>query len=444
MQLPDGAPPVPRLQSVFLPPPERDVADLTRPFLYSNVPPPPPTISPYSSSSSPPHFSPVLRSTTATMTPMSQQYATPYQQLNQTAVSASSSPYSPPRAAAAAVPATCLHLRRDVPLCSPMPDGEASMTNNNYYNNNSNSFYGEQHNHYRHYSPRQDNKEYNDDKQRRYYYCHRSDANEPIDPSYMWRSGYGGGEEGELEKEVMRGKQREDRHNLQQQQPRPRSSSSRHQQQQQQRRSHSTKVTKKVNNKTNKPAADTSVASTITSSSSVSQASSRPHPPLKTKERIREEYCHDTALQSGYFLDAASMRGATFGTTARFKSNEAGCTIGHHLSNDVARMQREVRQQKRKQLLRQQQRSAAAVDYYDDADGDGDGEDYEEESVIVGSNVSKISRNNKALVVGTVSVRGRAGCNVDSSWNTSTGGVAPGPGAYTPLWKNSARPTPRY
>jgi hypothetical protein len=102
---------------------------------------------------------------------------------------------------------------------------------------------------------------------------------------------------------------------------------------------------------------------------------------LEMKEAMKDSWSRDSTLVSGYFMTRPTGRGGTFGSSQRF-SKPVGMKEQYYLANDVQRMQsREVRQDRRR---------------------------YQ------------------------VATRGATGTNVNSRWNDSKGGTAPGPGAYTP------------
>jgi hypothetical protein len=102
---------------------------------------------------------------------------------------------------------------------------------------------------------------------------------------------------------------------------------------------------------------------------------------LEMKEAMKKSWTRDSTLVSGFFLKPETGRGGTFGRAQRF-NKPVGMKEQYYLSNDVQRMQsRDVRLDRRKYV---------------------------------------------------VATRGHIGTNVNSHWNDSKGGGAPGPGAYTP------------
>lgn len=118
--------------------------------------------------------------------------------------------------------------------------------------------------------------------------------------------------------------------------------------------------------------------------------SNNPH--FQMKEAIKQSLLHDSTIVSGTFMPNphASKQGS-FGRAARFSAPQ-GVASGsdkdstYYLSYDMQQLQGpKCRQAQRGQII-------------------------------------------------TASSRGRAGANVNSHWNDPKGGVAPGPGAYTPRY----------
>jgi len=113
----------------------------------------------------------------------------------------------------------------------------------------------------------------------------------------------------------------------------------------------------------------------------------------KTKEQIRDSHVTDSSLQQGYFLDRTRQRGVSFSRAKRFSHTQgwmAGTALQDHwLSSEMEQLQRQVK------MDRQRRQNSCS---------------------------------------GSVSVRGRFGENVNGHWNTPKGGIAPGPGAYTPKY----------
>mmetsp|Transcript_815 Transcript_815/g.2813 ORF Transcript_815/g.2813 Transcript_815/m.2813 type:complete len:212 (-) Transcript_815:201-836(-) len=109
---------------------------------------------------------------------------------------------------------------------------------------------------------------------------------------------------------------------------------------------------------------------------------------LEMKDAMKASWYRDSTLVSGFFLTRPAGRGGTFGRSERF-SKPVGMKEQYYLSNDIQRMQsREVRLDRRR---------------------------YQ------------------------VATRGATGTNVNSHWNDSKGGTAPGPGAYTPRYANTSQ-----
>jgi hypothetical protein len=105
---------------------------------------------------------------------------------------------------------------------------------------------------------------------------------------------------------------------------------------------------------------------------------------VEMKEAMRKSWERDSTLVSGYFVGTLKDRErGTFPRQQRFQ-RPVGTTGMYYLSSDVETMQSGRVKGKREVL--------------------------------------------------SVSVRGREGANVNSHWNDSLGGGAPGPGAYTPRY----------
>jgi hypothetical protein len=102
---------------------------------------------------------------------------------------------------------------------------------------------------------------------------------------------------------------------------------------------------------------------------------------VEMKNAMKDSWARDSTLVSGYFMTRSTGTGGSWGRAVRF-SKPVGMKEQYYLANDVQRMQsREVRLDRRRFQ---------------------------------------------------VATRGTVGTNVNSRWNDSTGGTAPGPGAYTP------------
>lgn len=107
------------------------------------------------------------------------------------------------------------------------------------------------------------------------------------------------------------------------------------------------------------------------------------------KEAMRRSWQHDSTLVGGYFGLQDNVT-STFGRERRF-TPLPGQKGSYHLATDTEEMQRAAHQLRQRHL--------------------------------------------------TASSRGRPGCNVQSNWNDSRGGCAPGPGAYTPRFQKVAKPS---
>ncbi len=106
------------------------------------------------------------------------------------------------------------------------------------------------------------------------------------------------------------------------------------------------------------------------------------NPHFQMKEAIRDALQHDSTIVSGSFMpNPHTSRAGTFTRAVRF-AKPVGVTQQYYLSYETQQ--------------------------------------------LAGPNC----RNDRRVL--TASMRGRVGTNVNSHWNDVTGGVAPGPGAYTP------------
>ena len=114
------------------------------------------------------------------------------------------------------------------------------------------------------------------------------------------------------------------------------------------------------------------------------------HDPSRSmKEAIRRSMHVDSTLVGGYFNLEDNPKVGTFGRERRFINPQGNSH--YYLSSDVEKMQRLAR-------------SGSRPHY-------------------------------------SVANRGKSGCNVNSHWNDSKGGGAPGPGAYTPRYQKLAPPS---
>jgi hypothetical protein len=107
---------------------------------------------------------------------------------------------------------------------------------------------------------------------------------------------------------------------------------------------------------------------------------------LIMKEEIRAALDQDSTLVGGFFRPVDIHKCATFGRAPRFRQI-VGMKGQYYLDNDVARMQ-------------------------------------------------KLAKHNAEHY--SVRNRGNVGCNVTTQWNSTHGGTAPGPGAYTPRYQRLA------
>jgi hypothetical protein len=110
---------------------------------------------------------------------------------------------------------------------------------------------------------------------------------------------------------------------------------------------------------------------------------------LDLKEQMRQSWEHDSTLVGGFFFLKSNPHVSTFGRAARFQP-VVGQKGQYWLSRDMECLQ------------------------------------------------SKDMKYNRPHL--TASSRGREGTNVNSHWNDSKGGVAPGPGAYTPRFSQVCLP----
>jgi hypothetical protein len=108
------------------------------------------------------------------------------------------------------------------------------------------------------------------------------------------------------------------------------------------------------------------------------------------KEAMRKSWETDSTLVGGFFTQPDNPRNSTFGRERRF-TPLSGTKGQYHLATDVEAMQKLAKERKARHL--------------------------------------------------TASSRGRPGCNVQSNWNDSKGGAAPGPGAYTPRYQKVSKPS---
>jgi hypothetical protein len=108
------------------------------------------------------------------------------------------------------------------------------------------------------------------------------------------------------------------------------------------------------------------------------------------KEAMRKSWESDSTLVGGFFAQTDNPRNKTFGRERRF-TPIPGTKGPYYLATDVEEMQRSAKTLKSRHL--------------------------------------------------TASSRGRPGCNVQSNWNDSKGGSAPGPGAYTPRYQKLSKPS---
>lgn len=116
-------------------------------------------------------------------------------------------------------------------------------------------------------------------------------------------------------------------------------------------------------------------------------------PYYEMKEAMRQAWHRDSALVSGFFTTREVGKGGTFGRAERF-AKPVGMKEQYYLSNDIQAMQsRAVRLDRRRY---------------------------------------------------SVATRGNIGTNVNSHWNDSKGGCAPGPGAYTPRPAAASSASRRY
>eukprot|EP00758_Cryptobia_borreli_P005845 Tbor_TRINITY_DN5002_c1_g5::TRINITY_DN5002_c1_g5_i1::g.14157::m.14157 len=113
------------------------------------------------------------------------------------------------------------------------------------------------------------------------------------------------------------------------------------------------------------------------------------NPYREMKERIKMSWESDSTLVGGYFGLKDNPHTGSFSRARRF-STLPGQTC-YYLSTDIEKMQRQAVK--------------------------GDRPHY------------------------SVTNRGKSGCNVNSHWNNSKGGSAPGPGAYTPRYQKIAPPS---
>lgn len=113
---------------------------------------------------------------------------------------------------------------------------------------------------------------------------------------------------------------------------------------------------------------------------------------LEMKESIRRSWQTDSTLVGGFFQTSDNPKNCTFGRERRFRPLQ-GQKGPYHLATDVLEMQR----------------------------------------------VAHEAKNGGRYL--TASSRGRPGCNVQSSWNDPKGGCAPGPGAYTPRYQKTSKPS---
>lgn len=116
----------------------------------------------------------------------------------------------------------------------------------------------------------------------------------------------------------------------------------------------------------------------------------QPNPYRDMKEAMKASWQSDTTLIGGYFLVEDNPKVGTFGRARRFTQLQ-GQESPYYLSTNV-------------QLLQERARSSSRPHF-------------------------------------SVSNRGKSGCNVNSNWNDPRGGVAPGPGAYTPRYQKLAPPS---
>ncbi len=108
------------------------------------------------------------------------------------------------------------------------------------------------------------------------------------------------------------------------------------------------------------------------------------------KDAMRKSWESDSTLVGGFFAQPDNPRNSTFGRERRF-TTLPGTKGQYHLATDVEEMQKGAKALKGRHL--------------------------------------------------TASSRGRPGCNVQSNWNDSKGGAAPGPGAYTPRYQKLSKPS---
>ena len=102
------------------------------------------------------------------------------------------------------------------------------------------------------------------------------------------------------------------------------------------------------------------------------------------KEQIRDSWQRDTTLLQGFFLPQySSAKASTFGRAPRFQKPLGMCGP-YYLSSEMQRLQAQSTRKKSTHL--------------------------------------------------TVASRGQVGTNVNSNWSDVKGGIAPGPGAYTPRY----------
>lgn len=104
---------------------------------------------------------------------------------------------------------------------------------------------------------------------------------------------------------------------------------------------------------------------------------------VEMKQAMRRSWEHDSTLVGGFFLQKDNPKVGTFGRSSKFQPI-VGRPGQYFLAQDVQKMQ---------------------------------------------SNVIKGDTRHLS-----VSTRGRVGTNVNSHWNDSKGGTAPGPGSYTPRY----------
>lgn len=108
------------------------------------------------------------------------------------------------------------------------------------------------------------------------------------------------------------------------------------------------------------------------------------------KEAMRRSWDHDSTLVGGCFNVRDNPQNSTFGRERRFLPVN-GTKGTYFLATDVQHMQQSAKEGRQRHL--------------------------------------------------TASSRGGPGCNVQSNWNDSRGGAAPGPGAYTPRYQKLAKPS---